>query len=51
MTKAREASERRSVFGITGQGMHEVSDVRLDIPCWLLGVELSLDGKTFSDGL
>ena len=29
--------------------MHVVSDVRLDIPCWLLDIEISQDRNTFTD--
>ena len=48
MAKWRATSEHRAVLGIIGQCMRLVSDVRLDIPCWLLDIESSLSEKTFS---
>ena len=51
MTKARDSSKHRAVFGITGSRMPPVSDVRLEIPCWLLDIENSQDESTFSDGV
>ena len=46
---AREASEHRTVFVATGQRMLLVSDVRLDIPCSILDIEIAPDGNTLSD--
>ena len=40
ISKVREISEHRAVLGITGQCMSPVSDVRLEIPCWLLDIEI-----------
>ena len=49
MTKGRETSAHRAAFGVTGHCMPPVSDVRLEIPCWLLDIESFLTGNTFSD--
>jgi hypothetical protein len=48
MAKWRATSEHRVVLGVIGQCMNLVSDVRLDIPCWLLDIEDSLAENTFS---
>ncbi len=39
MSKGRKTPERGSAFGIAGQWLHLVSDVRLEIPCWLLDID------------
>jgi hypothetical protein len=48
MSKAREDP---AVHGIAGQYTHSVSDLRLEIPCWILDIEHSHDENTFSDAL
>ena len=40
MTKTKETSGHRTVFDIAVQSLHLSSNVRLDIPCWLLDIQI-----------